>query len=267
MHKTLKTNKFLLAALLLLPALGSAQQRAAFGPVEHVRGGGSTLTVLGQTFRVTAATRIAVNGRATPLRRVLQHFTDSQAVYVEGMDSLDGSAASMVDVVLGQYVPGAMTVHATGPVAEISPEYGFIRIGALYIDTTASDPQQLASVQKGSLVYASGIQPSLSGRLVGPVRLSIGGSGTHLESIGGSGASLQSIGGSGTSLQSIGGSGKMSIGGSGSQLQSIGGSGTQLQSIGGSGSQLQSIGGSGAQSLSIGGSGMQLQSIGGSGSL
>jgi hypothetical protein len=283
MHKTLNTKKFLLVCLLALPSLAAAQHRAALGPVEAFGKSSSTITVLGQTFAISDATRIAINGRQISAGEVSNLISRGQRVYVEGIDLTGQSLATSIDVVRDPYVAGATAVHLLGKISEFSPTSGFIRIGSLRIDSTSIDPELMGKLQVGSTVQISGIQPSPNGRVVGPIQLSIAGSGLRVESIGGSGAQVQSIGGSGkfsiggsgAQIKSIGGSGKLSIGGSGTQLQSIGGSGTQLQSIGGSGTQLQSIGGSGTQlqsiggsgKLSIGGSGAQLQSIGGSGTL
>jgi hypothetical protein len=286
MHNTLNTKKFLLACLLAVPSLALAQSRAALGPVEALGKASSTITVLGQTFAISGATRIAVNGVRISTGEIRQSIATGQSVYVEGIDVPGRSLATSIDVIQDPYVAGATVVHILGKVSEYSPSSGSIRIGSLRIDSSAVDPELVGRLQIGSAIHVSGIQPSPRGALVGPIQLSIGGSGMMLESIGGSGAQIQSIGGSGTlsiggsgaKLESIGGSGTLSIGGSGAQVQSIGGSGkltsgAQIQSIGGSGTlsiggsgkQVQSIGGSGNQIQSIGGSGAQTQSIGGSG--
>jgi hypothetical protein len=230
----LSAKKFLVFCLLAVPTTAVAQQRAAFGPIETIGRSSFTITVLGQTFAINSATRVAVNGTLVPAGVALASISIGQRVYVEGIDASEHSVATSIDVVKSQYVPGATAVHVLGTVVEMLPNAGVVRIGSLRIDSSTIDPSLMGRLRIGATVQVSGIQPSPNGVLVGPIQLVIGGSGSQ----------LQSIGGSGAQLQSIGGSGKLSIGGSGSQLQSIGGSGTQLQSIGGSGSQLQSIGGS-----------------------
>jgi hypothetical protein len=275
MHNMLNTKKFLALCLLTVPLMSVAQQRAAFGPVESLAVEKSSITVLGQTFSVTNATHIAINGRRVSLKTALPRLAPSQFVYIEGTDRADGSIATSLVLSRGEYVPGATEVYAVGVVAELVASEGLIRIGSLKVDTSSLAPELMSAIQVGSFVMVSGIQPLQGGNLVGPVQLSVGGSG--IQTVGGSG--IQSVGGSG--IQSVGGSGIQSVGGSG--IQSVGGSGIQsvggsgIQSVGGSG--IQSVGGSGIQSVggsgiqSVGGSGIQsvggsgIQSVGGSGVL
>jgi hypothetical protein len=267
MHKTLTTKNILVFCLLALPTIGVARQRAALGPIEVVQNSRTSITVLGQKFVVTAATRFAVNGKRVPTSRAIHAMAVNQNVYVEAEDSAKGAIATVVDVASEAYVPGSSTVYVLGAIDAYSETTGVITIGSLRIDSTSVAPEVLSKLRAGLSVEVSGIQPLPSGSVVGPIQLRIAGNWARKQSIGGSGFTELSLGGSGIQLQSIGGSGvlKQSIGGSGVQLQSIGGSGVLKQSIGGSGVQLQSIGGSGVLKQSIGGSGAQLQSIGGSG--
>jgi hypothetical protein len=252
MLNMLNKKKFLALALLTLPILCAAQQqRAAFGPVESIVLPKSSLTVLGQTFVVTGATQVAVAGKRVPASMALRTLPRDHLIYVEGRDMGDRTVAISIVVTKTPYVQGATTVYALGAVKRVSPEYGFIEVGTLRIDTSSLAPSLSAGLQSGSMVLVSGIQPTTGGLLVGPVQLSVGGSST--QSVGGSGA--LSVGGSGT--LSVGGSGTLSVGGSGKA--SVGGSGKL--SVGGSGKL--SVGGSGK--LSVGGSGKL--SVGGSGKL
>jgi hypothetical protein len=269
MHNIFRIKKFLLALALALPLFAAAQDRAAFGPIENVGRAAPAITVLGQRFAISPATKIAVNGRSVPRGRAFELLTFGQRVLVQGKDSPNGTVATSIDVAREAYVPGATPVYVYGVISSAYPVSGLISIGNLQIDTTALAPEHLEAIRIGVTVELIAIQPVPSGVLISPNLLSIGGSGSQLQSIGGSGAQLESIGGSGVKVQSIGGSGvaAQSIGGSGSQLQSIGGSGVKSESIGGSGSMVQSIGGSGVQLQSIGGSGIKAESIGGSGML
>jgi hypothetical protein len=251
MHNMLKTKKFFVVCLLALPSAGLAQQRIANGPIEKFESATSQLTVLGQTFTLDDATRFAANGRTLARAQGFKLISLYQSVNVEGKDTALGTTATVVDFATTAYVPGASSVYIRGPLTEYSRDKGEIRIGALRIDATTLAPEIQSELSAGTEVELSGIQPSLSGALVGPIQLSIGGTGLQKRSIGGTGSQLQSIGGTGAQLQSIGGTGmqKQSIGGTGSQLQSIGGTGIQLQSIGGTGLAKQSIGGTGVSSL------------------
>jgi hypothetical protein len=273
----LKTKKFFLICLFAVPLVSFAQQRAASGPVERVDRSTHQITVLGQTFLMTAATRFAVNGRELPMPFGLRSISIQDSISIVGIDSPKGPVATLVELSRVPYVAGASPVYVLGSIEEYSHRSAEIRVGSLSIDASGLSPDLLSNLRIGATVEASGIQPNPTGKLVGPARLSIGGTGlqkqstggtgVRLQSIGGTGLQKQSIGGTGVQLQSIGGTGlqKQSIGGTGVRLQSIGGTGLQKQSIGGTGVQLQSIGGTGLQKQSIGGTGVRLQSIGGTG--
>lgn len=249
MHNIFKNKAFLLAAFLGLPLVAVAQNRAAFGPIENVGLTAPAITVLGQQFAISPATKIAVNGRLISKSRGIESLALGQRVFVEGKDSPNGAVASLISITREEYVPGATPVYVYGVISASSLQNGLISIGSLQVDTSALAPDLLVSIKAGVTIELLAVQPAPSGVLISPSVISIGGSGSQLQSIGGSGSQLQSIGGSGTATQSIGGSG------------------SQVQSIGGSGASVQSIGGSGLKQDSIGGSGIQLQSIGGSGSL
>jgi hypothetical protein len=256
MLNSLTKKKILAICLFALPALGTAQHRAAVGPLESIQVEKSRLTVLGQTFEISNATKIAVNGELIGLAQGSEALVAGHSIYVEGVDVADRSVATLVSISDDRYVPGGTSVYIFGNIAEVSNATGTFRIGSLWIDSSAAAPEFLANIKVGAAVETLGIQPVEGGRLVGVDLLSIGG--TDKQSIGGTGAQLQSIGGTGKQKQSIGGTGV--------QLQSIGGTGKQKQSIGVTDhTQLQSIGGTGKQRLSIGGTGVQLQSIGGTG--
>lgn len=267
MHNMLISKKFLAVLLFALPLQGIAQHRAATGPLENVQSARRAITVLGQTFEVTDATRLAVDGELVSWSLARGILSQDQDIYIEGEDQGEITVATLVSVSRNTYVSGATPVYLMGAVEEISTSNGLIRVRSLRIDSSTMDPDLLASLEVGSLVEVSGVQPLAGGTIVDSELLSVGGSGIQRKSVGGSGFQLRSVGGSGFQLQSVGGSGiqRNSVGGSGSQRQSVGGSGAQLQSVGGSGIQVQSVGGSGIKSQSVGGSGIQLQSVGGSG--
>ena len=254
----LTTKKFLAILLFALPTLGTAQQRATVGPLERIQVEKSSLTVLGQTFEISNATKIAVNGEPIGLAQVSEALVAGHSIYVEGFDLADRSVATLISITDDRYVPGGTSVYIFGNIAEVSDVTGKFRIGSLWIDSSAATPEFLANIKVGAAVETLGIQPLEGGSLVGVDLLSIGGTGKQKQSIGGTGAQLQSIGGTGKQKQSIGGTGKQtqSIDVTDTQLQSIGGTGKQKQSIGGTGFQLQSIGGTGKQKLSIGGTGI-----------
>src|SRR5687767_13731079 len=106
MHNTLNTKSFLVCCLLAIPAIGVAQQRVAFGPVETREMSSPNITVLDQTFAFSCATRIAVNGRRVPTAAGINSISTGERVYVEGIDTSDRSLATSIEVVRGQYVPG-----------------------------------------------------------------------------------------------------------------------------------------------------------------
>lgn len=277
MHNMLISKKLLVVLLIALPFQGVAQHRAAIGPPENVQSVHRAITVLGQTFEVNDATRLAVDGELVSWSLVRGILSQDQDIYIEGEDQGETTAATLVSVSRSTYVSGATPVYVLGTVEEISTSNGLIRVRSLRIDSSTMDPDLLATLEVGSLVEVSGVQPAAGGTIVDSELLSVGGSGIQRQGVGGSGFQLRSVGGSGFQLQSVGGSGiqrksvggsgsqKQSVGGSGAQLQSVGGSGAQLQSVGGSGIQVQSVGGSGKKTRSVGGSGIQLQSVGGSG--
>ena len=269
MLNSLTTKKILAICLFALPIVGTAQDRAAVGPLESIQVEKSRLTVLGQTFEISNATKIAVNGELIGLSQVSEALVAGHSIYVEGVDLADRSVATLVSISDDRYVPGGTSVYIFGNIAEVSNVTGTFRIGSLWIDSSAAAPEFLADIKVGAAVETLGIQPVEGGKLVGVDLLSIGGTGNQKKSIGGARVQLQSIGGTGrqkqsievtdAQLQSIGGTGnqKQSIGGTGVQLQSIGGTGKQKQSIGVTDhTQLQSIGGTGKQRLSIGGTGV-----------
>jgi hypothetical protein len=271
-------KKFFATFLLSLPLIGAAQQRAATGPVESVQKSQRAITVLGQTFTISSATRFALDGKLVSPSVALDAIAENQDIYVEGQDRGNTTVATLVSLSPSEYVPGSTSVYVLGAVEEISKTSGLIRLQSLQIDSSTVDPNLLGRLRVGSVIEVVGVQPLLRGTLVEANLKSVGGSGRQLQSVGGSGSQLQSVGGSGiqkssvagsgTQLQSVGGSGSQlqSVGGSGIQVQSVGGSGAQKSSVGGSGIQVQSVGGSGAQKSSVGGSGIQVQSVGGSGS-
>jgi hypothetical protein len=274
MKKLLSIKSFAsLAGLLGLSVVSLAQHSAALGPVEGFSPASSTIYVLGQPFKVDAATKIAVDGRPIPLIQGLRRLTAGQLVYIEGSKAEALVSATRIEVVARPYVAGSSSVSVLGLITAISAREGTITLSGLVVDTTTIAPELSGVLSLGDTVLVSGIQPASGGVLVLPTdfqvvqggRQSVGGSG--VQSVGGSG--IHSVGGSG--IQSVGGSGIHSVGGSG--IQSVGGSG--IQSVGGSG--IQSVGGSGIQSVggsgiqSVGGSGVQsvggsgIQSVGGSG--
>jgi hypothetical protein len=239
----LNKKTFLAVCLLVVPIFGAAQDRAVLGPIESVSPSRSTITVLGQTFQVTAKTIVTVDGKSSLGRKGLSTLESAQYAHVEGMASRDGAIAASISIASTDYVPGASQTFVLGTVDQIYPLEGQIRVGTLRIDLSFFSPALDSTMQVGTLVYVSGIQPVPNGLLVNTGTLGVVGSGT--QSVGGSG--VLSVGGSG--VLSVGGSGTLSVGGSGKQ--SIGGSGKQ--SVGGSG--VLSVGGSGV--LSVGGSGIQ----------
>ena len=234
MKKLLNFKSFVsLAGLLGLSAVSAAQQSAALGPVEAFSPTSATIRVLGHSFQVDSATKIAVNGRPVSLIQSIRLLTAGQQVYVEGSKAGDSVIATKIDVVSRPYVAGSTSVSILGLVTAISAAEGTITLGALVVDTTTVAPELSATLSLGDSVLVSGIQPAIGGVLVLPTGFQVFAKGR--QSVGGSG--IQSVGGSG--IQSVGGSGIQSVGGSG--IQSVGGSG--IQSVGGSG--IQSVGGSG----------------------
>ena len=203
MHNMLNTKTFFVALFLTLPMIGVAQHRAVLGPVEKIDLKQSSITVLGQKFVVTDATRFAVNGVELPSKATFRLLSTDRMVYVEGLDPKIRSAATSIILTNVRYVPGATEVYVVGPVEEIFASSGRIRIGDLRVDTTSISPDAASRLGVGSVSMFSGIQPVVGGMLIGPIQVSVRGP-NHL-SVGGSGSSKSSVGGSGASKQSVGG--------------------------------------------------------------
>jgi hypothetical protein len=262
------TKLFLALFIISSSSLANAQGAFVAGPIEKISLNPRSITVLGQTVAIDESTAIFVDGKARQLAQTSAAFSVGNFTFVAtGAASKQALAQAISTFRGGEYVAGASTVAISGKVTSLTKTTGILQIGALKVDISAASPDVLEQIGIGTVVQVSGIQPIAGGWLVGPVQLSIGGSGIQQISIGGSGVQSLSIGGSGAQKTSIGGSGaeSLSIGGSGVQKISIGGSGAQKTSIGGSGAESLSIGGSGVQKISIGSSGVESLSIGGSG--
>ena len=208
--------------------LARAPELDVLGLVGATDTASGTLTVSGQTVRVTAGTKLTSESigalSALPASGAL--------VAVYGALNSDGTvAASQVTVLAQSYVAGATTLYVRGVVTSVNPALAKAQVGGLSVDYSASlYNTEAANIKSGSVVEFSGIQTSVGSALY---------------------ASTAGIGGSDKAqLMGIGGSDKvvaMGIGGS-DKVQTLG--------IGGSDKVVaMGIGGSDkVQTLGIGGS-------------
>ncbi len=261
----------------------SGAQIQAVGPIEGMAGRTAAITVLGQTFRSTAA----------QLRKAGE-LSVGDYIAVTGEQSADGTlVAKSVLRLSARYIPGASNVFLHSTIDSYSPLTGVLKVGGIQVALSQVLTGSVNSFQPGEaieivgtqalpggIVWATAIQlesagtdqvESFSIQGTGASALSIQGTGASTESIQGTGANAlsiqgtgkQSIQGTGASTLSIQGTGKQSIQGTGASTLSI--QGTGKQSIQGTGASTLSIQGTGANALSIQGTGASTLSIQGTG--
>src|SRR5687768_16784766 len=168
--------RHIMASLMLLPSLDlAAQQAAALGPIERVSIRGGEISVLGQSFRITEATKFSAASQLAPHQNAVlgRHFAEQQ-VLVTGTRSSDGVlTATSVRALSTRYVPGSSEVFIQGAVSEVDRALAVVSINNLkiYIGDIVSTPGFNPSVGtelavlgiqtvSGGVVWALGVQPS-----------------------------------------------------------------------------------------------------------
>jgi hypothetical protein len=211
----------------------AASDAATIGPVESIGARRATVTVLGQQYLLSNATKSA-----------LKTITVGAYVVVSGTLKSDGSVvANSIRRLPSMYVSGASPAYLKGIVVSNDVTLGRLVVGKLVIDYTATPTfLDVSGLAAGSTIELSGIQPLAAGlMLAGEAKvISRSISGTDARSI--SGTDARSI--SGTDARSISGTDARSI--SGTDARSI--SGTDAKSI--SGTDARSISGTDAKSIS-----------------
>ena len=150
-----------IAAFVASALLGTAQASTlAVGPLDHVDLRASTVTVLGQTYKIAASTSVK-NSEGTPVS--LASLAPYAIVSIDGSESANGSATVLSVTSLPQLdVPGATRLFVAGVVTSESAT-GQIKVGNLNVDinsTLASGAQKFAV---GSFVRITGTQPNSGG--------------------------------------------------------------------------------------------------------
>ena len=119
-----------------------------------VEGGtSSSATVLGQTVRLTAGTRVTAQNGAS--------FAKGSLVAVYGKINADGTiSASQINVLARQYVAGSTALYVRGVVKSLNAGIATVKVGNLSIDYSSSLYSGSSSVTAGSVVEFSGLQSS-----------------------------------------------------------------------------------------------------------
>ena len=120
---------------------------AISGPVEAIDRDGGKITVLGIPVRISSATRFT-SADVSSLQL-------GDWVFVSGMSSEYGVSASTIHASSKIFVPGVSQVFVSGPVTEIMPDIGTVRIGAATINTVGVE---LDRIKAGDFVEVSGYQ-------------------------------------------------------------------------------------------------------------
>ena len=257
-----------IAAFVASALVGTAQASTlTVGPIEHVNLRASTVTVLGQTYKIAGSTAVK-NSAGAPLD--LASLAPDTMVSIDGSESASGSAIVSSLTSFPQLdVPGATRLFVSGVVTSENAT-GQIKVGNLTVDinsTLASGSQGFAV---GSFVQISGTQPNPGGLfLAQSVRTSNGiiGGGASSNGIIGGGASSNGIIGGGASSNGIIGGGASSNGiiGGGASSNGIIGGGASSNGIIGGGAKSNGIIGGGAKSNGIIGGGLRNKGIIGGG--
>jgi len=247
-----------IAAFVASALVGTAQASTlAMGPIDHVNLKASTVTVLGQTYKVSATTAVKNSAGAAV---ALASLAPDTIVSIDGSESASGSATVSSVTSLPQLdVPGATRLFVAGVVTSENAT-GQVKVGNLVVDinsTLASGSQGFAV---GSFVQITGTQPNPGGLfLAQSVRTSNGiiGGGASSNGIIGGGLKDKGIIGGGASSNGIIGGGFKSNGiiGGGASSNGIIGGGLKDKGIIGGGFKSNGIIGGGASSNGIIGGG------------
>ncbi len=249
----------IVAAFVASAVFGAAHAATlAVGPVEQVNLKASTLTVLGQTYRIPATSAIRNQAGAVI---GLDALAPDTIVAISGSESSNGSTkVTRVSSLPQLDVPGATKLFVTGVVSSENAT-GQIKVGKLVVDVTPTLTSDSQNFSVGSLVEITGTQPNPGGvflaQNITATNGIIGSGAAAANGIIGSGAAANGIIGSGAAANGIIGSGAAANGiiGSGAAANGIIGSGAAANGIIGSGAATNGIIGSGAATNGIIGSG------------
>ena len=125
------------------------------GVVETSEPASATVTVLGQTVRLTADTRVTSESGAALAKGAL--------VAVYGKINTDGTiTASQVSVQANEYVAGATSLYVRGVVKSVNASLARATVGGLSVDFSSSLAGGNSSISVGSVAEFSGLQTSSS---------------------------------------------------------------------------------------------------------
>ena len=219
-----------IAAFVATVLAGASQAGTlAVGPIEQINLKTSTLTVLGQTYRVSPSAVIRSQSGAVV---TLDALAPNTLVAIGGSESSAGKTAVSSITELSQLdVPGATQLIVTGIVSSEAAT-GQIRVGNLSIDINSALTGDNQNFAVGNLVRISGTQPNLGGLFLAQSIAAVNGiAGTGFSSngIAGTGASSNGIAGTGVSVKGIAGTGHFAngIAGTGHSSNGIAGTGSK----------------------------------------
>lgn len=132
---------------------GSDRSLAVLGVVEA--GTSSTVTVLGQTVRLTASTKLTSPSSSS--------LTKGSLVAVYGTINADGTiSASQINGLAQQYVAGSTPLYVRGVVKSANASVATVKVGNLSIDYSSSLYSGSSTLAAGSVAEFSGLQSSTS---------------------------------------------------------------------------------------------------------
>ena len=132
---------------------GSDRSLAVLGVVEA--GTSSTVTVLGQTVRLTASTKFTSQSGSS--------LTKGSLVAVYGTINADGTiSASQINGLAQQYVAGSTPLYVRGIVKSGNASVATVKVGNLSIDYSSSLYSGSSTLAAGSVAEFSGLQSSTS---------------------------------------------------------------------------------------------------------
>jgi hypothetical protein len=239
-----------LVAFCCAAAGSQAAETVVIGPVEQIANRGSSITVLGQTFRVSPA-------------RTSELDIGAYAAVVGEQIKGRGLVAKTVKLLDAAYVPGASQVYLSGTVDRYSNSIGLVQIGSqkiLISDAFAAssapavvvgEPIELVGTQAlaGGTIWATdiAIQETTKRAIQGTGAITLAIQGTGKRAIQGTGVNTLATQGTGAQAQAIQGTGKRAIQGTGANTLAIQGTGVQALAIQGTGKR--AIQGTGARAI------------------
>jgi hypothetical protein len=220
------------------------------GVVEGTDHATATLAVSGQTVRFSANTRLTSQAGGALAKGAL--------VAVYGTIQSDGTiAASEVNVLAREYVPGSTTLYVRGVVKSVNAALATAKVGNLSVDYSSSLYSGNSTISAGSVAEFSGLQTSSSTLYASKAQaLGIGGGDNKVQALGIGGGDLKvqalGIGGGDNKVKALGiGGGDLKV-----QALGIGGGDNKVRALGIGGGDLK------VQALGIGGGDLKVQALG-----